>query len=68
MALRLKTQTPNLIEIDSDVSEMTHADKHAPPIQQTTHEICVNTGKCPSGTLLMLIVKCIVGLQQQQCG
>ena len=59
VAFRLKTPTPKLIEIDSVVSEVEHADKRAAPMQQTTHEIYISTGRCLSGTLLMGTVKWI---------
>jgi hypothetical protein len=55
---RIKSQITNLVEIDYVVSEMEHADKHAAPMQQTTHEIYISRGMCPSGTLLMVMVKC----------
>ena len=57
---RLKPQTPNVIQIDSVLLEMEHADKHSLPVQQTTDEINIGIGGCPLGTLLMILVKCYV--------
>ena len=53
VAFRLKTQTQNLIETHSVVSEMTNADKRDPLMQQTTGEIYISRGRCPLGNVLM---------------
>ena len=41
---------------------MKRADKHAAPMQQTTYEIHISTGRSPSGTILVSMVKCNEGL------